>query len=266
MTGPQGPTGSTGPAGPPANGSTGGQGAVQISAGDTQGTLLGSQLFRFDGVHTITLNSQTISGQNVAPSSGLSFNNNLIVSPSSVYTPRNTVDDGNGNGSVLNTFSVTSLTGTNLYSSNSITTRTLSVNGNNLVKPIYGLIQTSNSSSGGLTFGSILFQVGGTFTAGGQSLTLPTLSTTTSYLVTLAGTGIIPVSLTTATLIINAPLASVTTLYIGSVNNYSSSSSQSATTQSESILTVSSGVSCVVSCSTAVFTSFGGRLSVTQLI
>jgi hypothetical protein len=265
LTGPTGSTGPTGPPGPPASQAGGITGSIQFNQGNTLGTLLGSSRFLFDGVQTTTINGQTIQGISVGPGTGLFFNNNLTISPTRVYTSRNTVDDGTGNASIQGNLIVGSLTGTTIQATNTILTPSLTVNGVNLVKPIYCLAGVNNSGTGNLNFGSILFSTGGTFVAGGQTLTLPTLSITASYLVSLAGTGLTPVTLNPATLIINAPLASVTTLYQGSVNN-ASSIAQSLTTESESVLIVSANVSCVVSASTTVFTSFTGRLSVTQLI
>jgi hypothetical protein len=267
ITGATGPLGPTGPAGPVAGGAGGITGSVQYSMGDALGTLKGTSRFLYDGVDTLTVNGQTINGVAIGPSTGLFFNGSALIvsSGGQVYTSLNTMDDGSGNASIHGTLNGAGITGTTISATTAMFTPSLAVNGFNLVKATYCLAGVNNSGSGALNFGSIVFSTGGTFTVSGQTLTLPTFSGVRSYVVSLAGTGLVPVTTSSATLIINAPLASVNLLFLGSVNN-ASSSSQSLTTQSEYLLTVSANTSVVVSASTTIFTSFQGRVSVTQLV
>lgn len=269
ITGPTGSLGPTGPPGPAQGGGTGITGSVQYYAGDGLGTLVGTSRFMYDGVQTVSLNGQPMQGILVGPGTGLYFNNNLTVSNTSVYTSRNILDDGLGNGRLQGTVNVGSLTGSMISATSTIYTPSLFVNGINLQRPVQALVTVNNSSTGNLTFGSIAFSAGGTFAVGGtnqQALTLPKKAASMTYLVNLCGTGQIPPSSTSATLILNAPLGSLTQLYQGSVNNFSTSTPQALTTQTESLLVVGANVVCVLSASTNIFTSFQGRIGITQLI
>jgi hypothetical protein len=234
--------------------------------GDGLGTLAGTSRWLYDGVQTVTLNGQTINGTLLGPGTGLFFNNNLTVSSSRVYTAHSTFDDGSGNAQLSGNLVVAGgITGATLSATVSMFTPSLSVGGVSIVKPLYALVSVNNSSSGGLNFGTIVFSTGGTFVASGLTFTLPTRTVSTAYLTNLAGTGVMPVTISSGTLLINAPLAAVNVLYLGEANN-GQATPQSLTTQSESVLTVGANVSCVVSVSTTVFTSFGGRVTFTQLV
>ena len=239
-----GPSGATGPPGPILLHVGGHDGSVQYnSASNLQGT---SRLL-YDGVDTVTLHGQSLVGKLVGPGTGFFLNGNLTVSATQVYTSRNVLDDGRGNASVSSTLSVESIRG------GSIHTPSLFVNGMSLVKPIHAIVGLSNTASGRLTFGKVVFSSAGLLTSDNQSLTLPSSSTPVVYLATLAGAGAAPHTSVPATLLINAPTAQVEALYVGSVG-------------SESVLTISPNTSVVVSASTTVYTSFRGRLTVLQLV
>ncbi len=263
-TGPPGPTGATGSL----LGAAGTLGSIQYNAGG--GVFGGNGTLTYDGVRVLSLNGQTIASTGTGNSAQLNLNNGaLVITPTSVNTLNNTLDDGAGNMTFAATATAVNGTFTSgvntstLTVSGGTTTQTLQVNGLVLQKNLQTTGLATVSTVGAATFATALFSVG-TWTISGGNLIFPNVSTANNYWVSIQGNGTLAAG-ASGTGVVAVTNATSSTLFNGTAIN-GTSSSQPVFLEAQVYVSVPANTAnATLAFTTAGATAFQGAYNVQQL-